>query len=92
MRRLCFTTQAAKWGGTRTDVADVGPHFVHERLNSLDGSRDDEPAVIEPETYPQIVHEHRESDHHGRHAPWSAKLPPRQKQANFELGRRRVEW
>ena len=65
---------AAKRG--RTDVADVGPHVVNERFNSVDGSRDDKPAVVEPETYPQIVHEHRKSEHHGSDAPWSAKLPP----------------
>jgi hypothetical protein len=59
-----------------TDVADVSPHVANERFNSVDGSRDDEPAVIEPETYPQIVHEHREPDHHGSDAPWSAELPP----------------
>lgn len=60
----------------RTDVANVSPHIVNEWFNSVDGSRDDEPAIIEPETYPQIVHEHRESDHHGSDAPWSAELPP----------------
>ena len=60
----------------RTDVADVSPHVVNERFDSVHGSRDDEPAVIEPETNPEIVHEHRESDHHGGDAPWSAELPP----------------
>ena len=60
----------------RTNVANVSPHFLDERFDSVDGSRDDEPAVIEPETYPQVVHEHRESDHHGSDTPWAAELPP----------------
>lgn len=54
----------------------MSPHIGNKRFNSVDGSRDDEPAIVEPETYPQIVHEHRESDHHGSDAPWSAELPP----------------
>ena len=54
----------------------MGPHVVEERYNSIDRSRDGEAAVIEPETYPEIVHENRESDHHGSDAPWSAELPP----------------
>jgi hypothetical protein len=73
----------------KTDVADVDPHVVNERSNAIDGSRDDEPAVIEPEAYPQIVHEHGEANHHGSDAPWSAKLPAIKQ---FELvGRRRIE-
>ena len=83
MRRIIvFLPLAAKRG--RTDVADVCPHVVNERSDSGDGSRDDEPAVIEPETYPQIVHEHREPDHHGSDAPWSAEFPPGK--AKCELG------
>jgi hypothetical protein len=74
----------------RTDVADVSPHVANERFDSVDGSRDDEPAVIEPETYPQIVHEHRESDHHGSDAPWSAEFPPGKSQC--ELGRGERKW
>jgi hypothetical protein len=60
----------------RTDITNVGPHLVDEWLNSGNGSRVDELAVIEPETYPQVVHEHRKADHHGGDSPWSAKLPP----------------
>ncbi len=76
----------------RTDVADVGPHVVNERLDSVDGSRGDEPAVIKPETYPQIVHKHRESDHHGSDAPWSTKLPPGKVNVSWkELKKKKVE-
>lgn len=54
----------------------MSPHLVNVRFNSVDGSRDDELAVMKPKTYPQIIHEHRESDHHGSDAPWTAELPP----------------
>ena len=70
-----FPLRAAEKRGI-TDVADVSPHLLDERFDSVDGSRDDEPAVIEPETYPQIVHEHRESNHHSSDTPWAAELPP----------------
>ena len=80
MRRRCYNHMGCQ-KGERTDVADVGPHVVNERFDPGDGSRDDEPAVIEPETYPQVVHEHRESDHHGGDAPWPAELPPGYKKA-----------
>jgi len=63
----------------RTDITDVRPHLVDERFNSRNGSREDELAVIEPETYPQVVHEHRKSDHHGGDSPWSTKLPPHER-------------
>ena len=75
--------------GGKTDVADVGPHFVNERFDSINGTRDDEPAVIKPEANPQIVHEHGESSHHGGDAPWTAKLPPIKQ---FELVRREESW
>jgi hypothetical protein len=63
---------------------DMSPHLVNERFNPIDGSRDDEPAVIEPETYPEIVHEHRESDHHGSDAPWSAEFPSGEANVSWE--------
>ena len=67
----------------------MGPHFLNERSDSINGSRNDEPAVIKPEANPQIVHEHGEPNHHGGDAPWTAKLPPIKQ---FELaGRTRMD-
>ena len=76
VRRLCFTPRGQR---RRTDITNVGPHLVDKRFNSRNGSREDEFAIIEPETYPQVVHEHRKSDHHGGDPPWSTKLPPHER-------------
>jgi len=54
------------------------PHFIEEWSNLFSGSREDEPAVVEPETNPQIVHEHRKSGHHSSDAPWPAEFPPQE--------------
>lgn len=52
------------------------PHASEERYNVIAGLREDYLTVVEHKTYPQVVHEDRESRHDGKDAPGSAKLIP----------------
>lgn len=55
---------------------NVSPHATEKWLNVADRARADELAIVEPETDPQIVHEHRKPKYHRRHAHRSTKLIP----------------
>ena len=34
----------------------------------------DKPPVVEPQTSPEVVHEHRETGHNGKYTPWTTEL------------------
>lgn len=64
-------------GARGTYITDVGPHLLEERLDTIDRLWVYDLAVIEPETDPEVIHEHGEPSHHRCHTPWSTELIPR---------------
>ena len=52
----------------------MNPHTLKEGENVVCGSRCNEFPVIEPKTYPEVVHEDGETNHHRCDTPWATKL------------------
>lgn len=59
-----------------TDLDNVRPHTVQERLKVGNGVWMNELAVIEPKAYPQIVHEDRKTRHNSHYSPGATKFIP----------------
>ena len=48
----------------------------------------DELPIIEPETSPEVIHEHREARHNGKYTPWTTKLVTGTRCESTEIMRR----
>ena len=53
---------------------DVTPDFEEQGLHLGQTVGIDEFPVIEPQTSPEVVHEHRKAGHDSKHAPWTTEL------------------
>lgn len=58
----------------RTYIANMNPHAVKEGNNVIHGSRYHKFPVIEPKTYPEVIHQYGEANHHGCDTPWATEL------------------
>lgn len=52
----------------------MSPHALKERNNVIHRSRRNKFPVIEPETYPEVIHENGKTNHHRCDTPWATKL------------------
>lgn len=52
-----------------TYLFDVSPHLIQEWLDTIEGCGINRLPVVEPETDPQIIHEHRKANYHSSYAP-----------------------
>jgi hypothetical protein len=57
----------------------VIPHTEEERAYIIEGLRVNKPSVIEPEAYPEIVHQQRKTGHDSDDTPWPAEFVPEKK-------------
>ena len=52
----------------------MNPHAVKEGSNVIHGSRCNKFPIIEPKTYPEVIHQYGETNHHGCDTPWATEL------------------
>ena len=52
----------------------MSPHALEEGNNVIHGRRRDKFPVIKPKTYPEVVHEYGETDHHRCDTPRTTEL------------------
>ena len=53
---------------------DMTPDFEQQRFRLGQTVGVDELPIIEPQTSPEVVHEHRKAGHNGKYTPWSTEL------------------
>jgi len=53
---------------------NVTPDFEKQRPRLRQTMRVDKPPIIEPQTNPEVVHEHRETGHDSKYTPWTTEL------------------
>lgn len=58
----------------RTYCFDVTQDLEEQRLRLGQTVGVDKPPVIEPQTSPEVVHEHWETGHDGKYTPWTTEL------------------
>lgn len=57
-----------------SDRHDVAPYFKEQRFCFRQTVGIHEFPVIEPQTSPEVVHEHRKTGHNGKYTPWATEF------------------